>query len=209
MGIAFRIAPPSVTYENGSLRVVAPFPWMVVRYTMDETDPTPYSAIFKGEIFTDKPVMFRFATFFHDELTSAIVKVSNVEYEFQKPEYTVETSIVINKSTPIENLYDYKQSTYIRSGEKLKNGDYFTYRFKQPVTTKKIIVETGIPGISFYPVNEGFVEFSYNGIDFIKGDNLVNGAAVVFPKEPVLAVRIQVTSSGDAFNTAFQELKIY
>jgi len=209
MGIAFRVPPPTVTYENGSLRVVAPFPWLVVRYTMDESDPTPFSSIFKGEIFTDKPVMFRFATFFHDELTSQVVKVSNVEYDYQKPEYVVETSIVINRSTPIENLYDYKQSAYIRSGEKLKTGDFFTYKFKQPVFTKKIVVETGIPGISFYAVNDGFVEYSYNGTDFIKGDDFVNGISVIFPKEPVLSVRIRITASGESYNAAFQELKIY
>lgn len=209
MGIAFRVPPPSVIFEKGSLRAEAPYPWLVIRYTMDESNPTPYSSIFKGEIFTDKPAMFRFATFFRDELVSVVVKASNVDYEYQKPEYEIETSIKINKSTPIENLYDYKQNTYIRSAENLKAGDYFTYKFKQPVSSKKIIIETGIPSISFYPVNDGYIEFSYNGKDFIKGDDLVNGFAVIYPKEAVMAVRIQVTADGEGRNAAFQELRIY
>ena len=208
MGIAFRVPPPSVMFENGALKAEAPFPWLVVRYTMDESDPTPYSLIYKGEIFTDKPTTFRFATFYRDELLSLIVKASNVEYEYQKPEYEIETSIEINRSTPLANLYDYKRSTYIRSRERLKAGDYFTYKFKQPVFTKRITVETGIPNISFYPVTDGYVEYSYNGKDFIKGDELVNGAAIIYPKEAVLAVRIQVTAPNDGPSAAFQKLKI-
>ncbi|MEN6618550.1 MAG: family 20 glycosylhydrolase [Rikenellaceae bacterium] len=208
MGIAFRIPPPTVLYENGSVKAETPYPWAIVRYTMDETNPTPYSPVYKGEIFTDKPVKFRFATFYHDELRSSVVKVSNVEYEYQKPEYEIETSIAINRSTPIENLYDYKQSTFIRSAGKLKAGDYFTYKFKQPVNTKRITVETGISNITFYPVTDGYVEYSYNGTDFIKGDSFVYGVAVIYPKQTVMAVRIQITAPNDANTVAFQELKI-
>ncbi|MFA6333964.1 MAG: family 20 glycosylhydrolase [Bacteroidales bacterium] len=208
MGIAFRIAPPIVIYENGALKAEAPYPWQVIRYTMDESNPTPYSSIYRGEIFTDKPVKFRFATFYRDELSSIAVKASNVEYEYQKPEFEIETSIAVNNKTPLANLYDYKQDTYVRSSERLKAGDYFTYRFKMPVSSKRITVETGIPNISFYPVTDGYVEYSYNGTDFIKGDEFVNGIAVIYPKEPVMAVRIQVTAPNDGYTAAFQELEI-
>ncbi len=208
MGIAFRVPPPVATYNNGSVKAEAPFPWAVIRYTMDESSPSPYSPVYKGEIFTDKPLNFRFATFYHDELRSVVAKVSNVEYEYQKPEYEVVTSILFNRTTPVENLYDYKQNTYVKTAGRLKAGDFLTYMFKQPVSTKRITVETGMPNISFYPVTHGYVEYSINGTDYIKGEDFVNGTAVIYPKQPVISVRIQVTAPNDANTAAFQELKI-
>ncbi|OFY39509.1 MAG: hypothetical protein A2X18_05310 [Bacteroidetes bacterium GWF2_40_14] len=208
MGISFRVPPPVATYTNGSVKAEAPFPWAVIRYTMDESNPTPYSPLYKGEIFTDMPLKFRFATFYHDQLRSTVVKVSNIEHEYQKPEYEVVTSISLNRTTPVENLYDYKQNTYVRTAGRLKAGDYFTYMFKQPVSTKRITIETGIPNISFYPVTYGYVEYSFNGTDYIKGDDFINGTSIIYPKQPVVSVRIQVTAPNDANTAAFQDLKI-
>ena len=72
----------------------------------------------------------------------------------------------------------------------------------------KITVETGIPNITFYSVTDGYVEYSYNGKDFIKGEEFVYGTAVIEPKDRVKAVRIVFTGMSDALITAFQNLKI-
>ncbi len=208
MGIAFRITPPEAKYENGAVRVTLPYPWAVVRFTMDESDPTELSPVFRGEVYTDKPLKFRFATFFKDELKSITVKVSNVDYQYQKPEFTIETNLEVGKGTPLTNLSDYKQSTYFRSNRKLQAGDYLTYRFNAPVVTPKITLETGIPNIAFYWVTDGYVEVSYNGTTFVKYKDLKDGSVVIYPKEPVRAVRIVVTAPNDAHVAAFQDLKI-
>ena len=208
MGIAFRITPPEAKYEDGAVRVTLPYPWAVVRFTMDESEPTAQSPVFKGEVYTDKPLKFRFATFFRDELKSITVKVSNVSYEYQKPELEIETNIDAGKGNPLTNLYDYKQSTYFRSSRKLQAGDFITYRFKSPVTTPKIIVETGIPNIAFYWVTDGYVEVSYDGSSFVKYSDLYRGSAAILPKEPVKAVRIVVTAPNDGHIAAFQDLRI-
>jgi hexosaminidase len=208
MGIAFRITPPEAKYEDGAVKVTLPYPWAVVRFTMDESEPTPQSPVYKGEVYTDKPLKFRFATFFRDELKSITVKVSNVSYEYQKPELEIETNIDEGKGNPLTNLYDYKQNTYFRSSRKLQAGDFITYRFKSPVTTPKIIVETGIPNIAFYWVTDGYVEVSYDGSSFVKYCDLNRGSAAILPKEPVKAVRIVVTAPNDGHIAAFQDLRI-
>jgi hexosaminidase len=208
MGISFRVPPPCVLFENGAVKAEAPYSWAVIRYTMDESEPDSFSPLYKGEIFTDKPLKFRFATFFHDELRSIAVKASNIEYKYQQAECIIETSIVLNKTTPVENLCDYKQNTYVRSKEKLRSGDFLTYKFINPVSTTKITVETGIPNIAFYSITDGYVEYSYNGKDFIKGNNFIFGSAVIHPTEPVYAVRIKVTAPNDGPVGAFQDLKI-
>ncbi len=208
MGIAFRVPPPSVTYDNGALKATSQYPWLVIRYTMDESDPTPYSPIYRSEIFTDKPVKFRFATFFHDELISVSAKASNVEYDYQKPELSIETSVILNKKTPLSNINDYKQDTYVRTDRRLQAGDYFSYIFKVPVTSNRITIETGLPNIGFYYVTDGYVEYSYNGKDYIKGDDFIDGKAVIYPKEPIYSIRIQVTAPNDGYTAAFQDLKI-
>ena len=71
-----------------------------------------------------------------------------------------------------------------------------------------IKVETGMPNITFYSVTDGYVEYSYNGKDFIKGDEFVHGIANIYPQQPVKAVRIVVTNTSDALAICFQALKI-
>ena len=68
MGIAFRVAPPEVTFDGQVLHVRPPHPSAVVRYSMDRTAPTASSPVCRGDILTDRPEDFRFATFFADDL---------------------------------------------------------------------------------------------------------------------------------------------
>ena len=77
MGIAFRVAPPEVMFDSQVLRVQPPHPSAVVRYSMDATAPTASSPVCRGEIVTDRPEDFRFATFFADDLGSIAVGASN------------------------------------------------------------------------------------------------------------------------------------
>jgi len=208
MGIAFRLPPPTVKYEDGILRSELPYPWSVVRFTSDETTPTEFSPVFRGEIYTDNPFKYRFATFYKDELISNPVMVSNVSYEYQRPSFRIETSLTFQQNFPLENICDYKFDTYARTTRRLAEGDYLTYIFNKPVYTNRITVFTGIPNIDFYAVTEGYVEYSYDGKEFIKGDKFIDGVSVVMPKEPISAVRIVVTSPNDGFTAAFTDLKI-
>ena len=208
MGISFRLPPPSITYNDGALRSELPYPWAVVRYTSDETAPDEFSPVFRGEIYTDNPFKYRFATFYKDEIISQAVMVNNVSYEYQKPSVKIESSMTFQPKFPSSNLQDYNFASYARTTERLKKGDYLTYIFDKPVFTKRITVSTGIPNIDFYGITEGYVEYSYDGKVFIKGDEFANGISVIIPKEPVSAVRVVVTGESDGFTAVFTDLKI-
>lgn len=208
MGISFRLPPPSITYNDGALRSELPYPWAVVRYTSDETTPDEFSPVFRGEIYTDNPFKYRFATFYKDEIISQAVMVNNVSYDYQKPSVKIESSLTFQTKFPSDNLLDFNFSTYARTTERLKKGDYLTYIFEKPVFTKRISVSTGIPNIDFYGITEGYVEYSYDGKLFIKGNEFTDGISVIFPKEPVSAVRVVVTGESDGFTAVFTDLKI-
>ena len=208
MGIAFRIPPPVATYENGALNAQLPFPWAVVRYTADESEPTHLSPAYKDEIYTGNPVKFRFATFYRDDLKSISIKPQNVEYQYLTPETEIETSITENPRFPLSNIKDYKFNTYFRSAGTISAGDYLTYKFKEPIACTRITVETGIPDITFYGITEGYAEYSYDGINYIKAAPMVRGTTVIYPEKPIVTVRIVATAPNDGYILALQDLRI-
>ena len=208
MGIAFRVEPPMASYNDSSIVVSTQFPWEVVRFSSDESTPGSNSPVYNGPIRTTEPLKYRFSTFYNSFTKSIPVKVNNVDYVYKTPEVVIESSLVFNQRSPITNITDYIFDTYTRSAGKAKAGDYIIYKFKEPVETSRITVETGIPNINFYWVTEGFVEYSYNGTDFIKGDELNRGKAIIIPQEKVKAVKINITAPNDANTLVLQDIKV-
>ncbi len=212
MGIKFRLPYPEVVYENGKLVANAPYNGAVIRYTADATEPSVNSDIYKGAIDTQEPEKYRFATFYKDCNQSIAVGASNIElYNYLTPEVEIESSYKeseTNKGFPVSNITSYDMKKYWRVNRRSNAGDYVLYTFKEPVECSKITVETGVPNITFYSCTEGHVEYSYNGTDFIKGDDFVYGISVIEPQEKVKAVKIVFTGMSDALITAFQNLRI-
>lgn len=211
MGIAFRVPYPEVIYENNTLKVNLPYKSAVVRYTTDGSEPTCTSNIYTGDIVTFEPLKFKFATFYKDTYKSITVGASNIEPDYLKPEVTVTSSFNpkdFGKGYSLESLSNYNFKKYLRIRRPALKGDWVLYNFKDAVKCNSITVETGIPNITFYSVTDGYVEYSYNGKDFIKGEEFVNGIANIYPKEAVKAVRIVVTNTSDALAICFQSLKI-
>ncbi len=212
MGIKFRLPFPEVIYEDGVLKVTPPYDGAIVRYTTDASEPTVTSAIYKGDITTLEPENYRFATFYKDYNQSITVGASNIDlYNYMTPEVTIESSYKesdSNKGYPMSNITSYNMKKYWRINRRSYTGDYVTYTFTEPVECSKITVETGVPNITFYSCTEGHVEYSYNGTDFIKGDEFVYGIATIKPQDKVKAVKIVFDGMSDALITAFQNLKI-
>lgn len=116
--------------------------------------------------------------------------------------------MVENPKFPISTLEDYNIETYLRTGVPCANGDWILYTFTNPVTTSKIDILTGIPHHPRFIVNDGYVEYSYNGVDFEKGDSFDYGNASIYPKQPVKAVRIMITGTNNEPNVSAQDLRI-
>jgi hexosaminidase len=113
-----------------------------------------------------------------------------------------------NPKFPISNLEDYNVETYLRTDIACANGDWILYTFTNPVVSSKIDVLTGIPHHPRFIVNNGYVEYSYNGIDFIKGDAFDYGNASIYPKQPVKAVKIVITGTNNEPLMAGQDIRI-
>jgi len=127
---------------------------------------------------------------------------------YLEPEVKVTSSMAENPKFPISNLEDYNVETYLRTDIACANGDWILYTFTNPVTSSKIDVLTGIPHHPRFIVNNGYVEYSYNGIDFIKGNAFDYGNASIYPKEPVKAVKIVITGTNNEPLMAGQDIRI-
>jgi hexosaminidase len=208
MGIVFRVEPPVVTYSGGIISVNPPYPWAVIRYTDNESEPTAKSRVYSGPIVTLDPLKYRFSNFYNDYTKSIPAKVNNVEYYYQKPEVEVTTSLVQTQRSPLSNITDYKWDTYFRSGAKAKAGDYVLYMFKEPVKSKRITVETGIPDIDFYWVTEGYLEYSSDGVNFERGADLEHGKGIIVTNKEIKAVKINITAPNDGNTLVIQDIKV-
>ena len=210
MGIAFRVEAPGVTYKGNRLVVTLPYDWAVVRYTTDGSEPSCTSNIYTGDIVTFEPEKFRFATFYKDLFKSITVTADNIVPNYIKPETVIETSFGEQRSFPKSNITDYNFNTYWRTDRTGVEGDYVTYLFKEPVKCSRITVNTSIPDIDLYGVTDGYVEYTYNGTDWIRGDDFADNSAVIIPQEgkEIKGVKIVFTDTTDALCVALQDLKI-
>ena len=209
MGIAFRVTPPSVTYCNNTLKVKLPYDWAVVRYTTDGSEPTNTSDIYRGDIVTYSPENFRFATFYKDIFKSITVSADNIAIaEYISPEVSIESSFGESSRFPMKNATDYNLKSYWRTDRTGVKGDYIIYKFKDAVECSKISIESGIPNIDLYGVTDGFIEYSYDGTNWIKGDSFIDNKVVIYPKKAVVSVKITFTDTTDALCVAIQDLRI-
>ena len=206
MGIAFRVPPPTVSYTNGMIVVTPPFPWSVVRFATNELPPNHHDPIYQYPIITNEPWKYQFSTFYRDILMSPIVPGANRVY--QKPITTVELSFPLQPRFKEEFITDYNPDTYIRSARPLINGDYLIYHFNEPLTSEKICVNTGIPSIPIYYVEDGEVYYSLNNEDFVFAGALVYGSLTFSPPKGIKAVKILIKHHNFSLQTAFMDLII-
>ena len=127
---------------------------------------------------------------------------------YQEPEVKVTSSMAENPKFPLSRLEDYNIETYLRTDVPCANGDWILYTFTKPVTSSKIEVSTGIPHHPRFIISDGHVEYSYNGVDFIKGDSFDYGNASIYPKQAVKAVKIVITGTNNETIMAAQDLRI-
>ena len=67
---------------------------------------------------------------------------------------------------------------------------------------------SGIPNIDFYYITDGNVEISYDGSTYVKAGNFVEGKCIIYPKEKIKAVKINITASNDGHILCLQDLRI-
>lgn len=211
MDFEFRVAPPAVKYENGKLVAEKDYESLVIRYTDDKSVPTSQSPEYNEPITTDKPVNYRFATFYK-ERPSIARGAQNIDlYNYKNPKTTITSNVPMEQD--INVLVDYDLNTYCNTARPVEAGDYFLYTFENPVECNKILVGTGHYGLAIVGLPNARLEYSYDGENFIKGDDFVYDyfdgyKAECHPEKAVKAVRIVVTGIGECEYAILQDLRI-
>jgi hexosaminidase len=72
MGIAFRVPFPMVTYKDGLVTAVAPYPGADVRYTVDGSEPNASSARYSGSVKEFNYEKLKFKTIYKDLASVAV-----------------------------------------------------------------------------------------------------------------------------------------
>ena len=211
MDFEFRVAPPTVKYEDGKLIAEKDYDKLVIRYTDDRSVPTSQSPEYKEAITADKPEDYRFATFY-EERQSIARGAHNIDlYHYQKPKTIITSNVPMEQD--INVLVDYNLNTYCNTARPVEAGDYFLYTFENPVECEKILVGTGHYGLAIVGLPNAVLEYSYDGENFIKGDAFVYDyfdgyKAEAYPEKPVKAVKIVVTGIGECEYAILQDLRI-
>ena len=211
MDIEFRVAPPTVKYEEGILIADKDYDFLTIRYTDDKSTPTLDSKEYKEAIVTDNPENYRFATFYK-ERPSIARGAQNIDlYNYQKPTTTITSNVPMEQD--INVLVDYDLNTYCNTARPVEAGDYFLYTFENPVECKNILVGTGHYGLAIVGLPNAKLQYSYDGENFIDGDAFVydyfNGYyAECQPEKAVKAVKIVVTGIGECEYAILQDLRI-
>lgn len=208
MGIAFRLPYPDVKYENNYITATTPYKGAVIRFSDNKTNPDENSDVYCGKIETDKPENYRFATFYGDFNKSISVGASNIElHHYINPNATVSSSLKENPRFPLKNLIDNDLKTYFRSIGKATAKDSVVFYFKDGVKCNKITVETGIPNIDFYGVTKGHLEYSYDGKNFIVGDQFKDNKAIILPSNNIKAIKIVIDGPNDGHTLCLQDIR--
>ena len=206
MGIAFRVAPPEVTFDGQVLHVRPPHPSAVVRYSMDRTAPTASSSVCRGEIVTDRPEDFRFATFFADDLSSMAVGASNIElYDYLDPKMTVESNFPLSDGNK-RSLSGRDGVGY--SGRVLQAGDTLSFIMEEPVECSRITFTSGAPSSGMFYVTDAYVEYVTADGEAVRAGELYHGELAFEPLSPVKEVRVVMTDSNDGYTAVLRGLMI-
>ncbi|NLH23356.1 MAG: family 20 glycosylhydrolase [Bacteroidales bacterium] len=209
MGIRFRVPPPHAGYMNGYIVADNEYPWMVMRYTSDGSDPGPCSSLYTAPIKTDHPEPYRFAAFYRDDVRSIVVEADLPYDRNLKPVTHVTGNLEINRRTPLSNLGDNNPSTYVQCFGPLQEGQTIQFTFEQPVHTSGIRVRTGLPAVDIDVVDFAHVEYSSNGVDFKRvACPWENGGCRFVPDSPVLSVRLVIDKGNDPLTFYLQDLWI-
>ena len=117
-------------------------------------------------------------------------------YQYMKPECTVTSSLPFRENKPLERCATYKGDA--ATTRAAKAGDWVEFTFKEPLKVSYIKVTMGYKHLYRRLIYKGHVEVSYDGQNFVRLGNLLNGLFVLRPQEDVYALRVVSDGISDA-----------
>ena len=190
MGVAYRLTTPTVTYENSLLTV-----------TTDGTsdiyyrrEPMSTEMLYTKPITTNKPAEYSFIA--RRGKAYSLVAAVNAHFGTITPKFNITSSIPESEKYSFDKAENYgRLARTTRAGDV---GDWVMFTFETPVKCRRIKVATGNFQLPRYIFENGYVELSFDGDDFIYIGDLECGMLTIeYPEQPIKAVRITCTSRGN------------
>ena len=190
MNAAYRLSSPIVKLEGGKIHA----------------STTDGSTIYYKDIRTDEtkeytsPLDASLATYVSFQSRMNNGRSSEIAlpeyYQYMKPECTVTSSLPFRENKPLERCATYKGDA--ATTRAAKAGDWVEFTFKEPLKVSYIKVTMGYKHLYRRLIYKGHVEVSYDGQNFVRLGNLLNGLFVLRPQEDVYALRVVSDGISDA-----------
>ena len=190
MNAAYRLSSPIVKLEGGKIHA----------------STTDGSTIYYKDIRTDEtkeytsPLDASLATYVSFQSRMNNGRSSEIAlpeyYQCMKPECTVTSSLPFRENKPLERCATYKGDA--ATTRAAKAGDWVEFTFKEPLKASYIKVTMGYKHLYRRLIYKGHVEVSYDGQNFVRLGNLLNGLFVLHPQEDVYALRVVSDGISDA-----------
>jgi hexosaminidase len=190
MNAAYRLSSPIVKLEGGKIHA----------------STTDGSTIYYKDIRTDEtkeytsPLDASLATYVSFQSRMNNGRSSEIAlpeyYQYMKPECTVTSSLPFRENKPLERCATYKGDA--ATTRAAKAGDWVEFTFKEPLKASYIKVTMGYRHLYRRLIYKGHVEVSYDGQNFVRLGNLLNGLFVLHPQEDVYALRVVSDGISDA-----------
>lgn len=190
MGVAYRLMPPKVVYEDGVLSASTDDGSRVFY----RREPMDVEMLYTAPIITDKPAEYCFVSR-RGEACSPEAGVAS-HFKTITPVFHITSSMNDSEKFSFDKAEGYGRiARTTRAGDV---GDWVMFTFEQPVSCRRMKVATGNFQLPRYTFENGYVEVSYDGKTFERVGELDCGMFYIeYPARPIKAVRITCTSRGN------------
>ena len=190
MNAAYRLSSPIVKLEGGKIHA-STTDGSTIYYKNIRTDETKeYTSPLDASLAT----YVSFQSRMNNGRSSEIALPEY--YQYMKPECTVTSSLPFRENKPLERCATYKGDA--ATTRAAKAGDWVEFTFKEPLKASYIKVTMGYKHLYRRLIYKGHVEVSYDGQNFVRLGNLLNGLFVLHPQEDVYALRVVSDGISDA-----------
>lgn len=190
MGITYRLMPPKVEYKDGALSASTDDGSRVFY----RREPMDVEMLYTTPIITDKPAEYCFVSR-RGEACSPEAGVAS-HFKTITPAFDITSSMNDSEKFSFDKAEGYGRiARTTRAGDV---GDWVMFTFEQPVSCRRMKVATGNFQLPRYTFENGYVEVSYDGVNFERVGELDCGMFYIeYPARPIKAVRITCTSRGN------------
>ena len=190
MGVAYRLMPPKVAFENGVLSATCDDGSTI--YVHDVVNNV--GEIYNKPFATTKPERYVFVA--RRGRASSPEAAVDGYFRTLTPQFTITSSMPQHATMTFAKAQGYGRLA--RTARTCDVGDWVQFTFVQAVECRRMQVATGNFQLPRFIFEQGYAEVSYDGSTFVRVGDIENGMYIVEnPPQPIKAVRLVCTSRGN------------